>query len=77
VAKEWTEVTELTAAGQLRIYTVFPFNLLKYGFKRTYCGANVLFEIEFGNIRGGNNVTDYLTAEGAEKARSAQRVLSL
>jgi hypothetical protein len=23
---EWATVTELTAAGQLRIYTVFPFN---------------------------------------------------
>jgi hypothetical protein len=26
VANEWTMVMELTAAGQLRIYTVFPFN---------------------------------------------------
>jgi len=26
VADGWTMVMELTAAGQLRIYTVFPFN---------------------------------------------------
>jgi len=43
VANEWAMVMELTAAGQLRIYTVFPFNLLMLvQQKNRESGANLI-----------------------------------
>lgn len=39
---EWQTVVELTAAGQLRIYTVFPFNSEALP-TETKSGANIAF----------------------------------
>jgi hypothetical protein len=42
-------VLELTAAGQLRNYTVFPFNPLKLIDQWNQSGANVGYGFVFGN----------------------------
>jgi hypothetical protein len=47
VAIEWTLVTELTAAGQLRNYTVFPFNplILIYQWNQSAVKVGITFVI--------------------------------
>ena len=50
MAIEWAMVIEFTAAGQLRIYTVFPFNPFQLNLERNQSAANVGDGFVIGNI---------------------------